>query len=63
MQHISESLATQAWEQYEQASATAARYLSGQQLDLVTTIEERAVRAFWLDTYLACERETLRVAA
>lgn len=34
MQHISESLATQAWEQYEQASAAAARYLSGWLVDI-----------------------------
>lgn len=56
MDHISSALADQAWERYEQASAHAARYITGQQLDLVEVIEERDTRAFWLETYLACER-------
>ncbi|MEH6416215.1 hypothetical protein [Pseudomonas sp. CGJS7] len=56
MDHISTALSDAAWERYEQASATASRYLRGEQLDLVTTADERAVRSFWLDTYLACER-------
>lgn len=63
MQHISEALATQAWEQYELASARAARYITGQQLDLVDAIEDLALRTFWFETYLACELESLRVSA
>lgn len=60
MDHISTALADAAWERYEQASATASRYLRGDQLDFVTVAEEREARDFWLDTYLACEREALR---
>ncbi|WP_408953714.1 hypothetical protein [Lysobacter sp. Hz 25] len=59
MDHISSALADQAWERYEQASAHAARYITGQQLDLVEVIEERDARAFWFETYLACERVAL----
>ncbi|WP_064749614.1 hypothetical protein [Lysobacter antibioticus] len=58
-QHISTTLADLAWEQYEIASAAAARYLKGDQLDFITITDERAACAFWLDTFMACERESL----
>ncbi|MEI2455325.1 hypothetical protein [Lysobacter firmicutimachus] len=58
-QHISTTLAELAWDQYEVASAAASRYLKGDQLDFITTTDERAVCAFWFDTFVACERESL----
>lgn len=58
-QHISTTLAELAWDQYEVASAAASRYLKGDQLDFVTVADERALRDFWRDTFIACERESL----
>lgn len=59
-QHISAALADAAFDRYEQSSAQAARYIAGQQLDWVTVSEDRAVRDFWRDTWLTCEREAVK---
>lgn len=60
VQHISGALADAAFDRYEVASAQAARYIAGQQLDFVNMAQERAERDFWRDMWLSCESEALR---
>lgn len=50
-----------AWERYEEASAEAARFLRGAQLDLFDTSREEA--RFWFNTSQACAAEVARHGA
>jgi len=57
-QHISAALADMAWQQYEDASARASRFITGQQFDLLDTSHAEARE--WLGIALDCEREAMR---
>jgi len=60
--HISETLADMAWERYEEVSARAARYLSGEQMDLFHSFDTCALADEWWGIWRACEAEATRQA-
>ncbi|WP_187775594.1 hypothetical protein [Luteimonas suaedae] len=55
MEHVIAAAADAAFDRYEEASARAARYLTGAQLELFDTVSAEA--AEWRGIWLACERE------
>lgn len=58
MRHVIEAAADEAFDRYEEASARAARYLSGSQQDLFDTA--RAEAREWHGIWQACESELAR---